>query len=62
MNPDTRLAKTLRILAGGAIIDIMVTYGIGSATAYNVFHDTVAFLDSVLKLPNCSAIPSSQYD
>ena len=51
MNPDTRLAITLRILAGGAVIDIMAICGIGSATAYNVLHDTVAVLDHVLKFP-----------
>ena len=54
LEDDTRLAITLHILAGGAIIDVMVTCGIGSSTAYKVLHDTVGVFDRVLsfaKLP-----------
>lgn len=51
---DTTLAITLRILAGGAILDIIDYYGIGSATAYNVMHDSVAVLEKLLKFPKLS--------
>ena len=51
----TRLANVIRILAGGAIIDVMVTYGIGSATAYKVLHDTVGVLDRMLSFPKLPA-------
>ena len=52
---DTRLAITLRILASGAIIDVMVTYGIGSSTAYKVLHDTVGVFGRVLSFPKLPA-------
>ena len=38
---STKLAVTLRMLAGSTYLDVQWTFKICSATVYNVFHDTV---------------------
>ena len=48
---DSRLAITLRMLAGARYGDLMLLYCIKQCTVYNVFHDTVDALNEVLKFP-----------
>ena len=49
--PDSRLAISLRMLAGERYGDLMILYCIEQCTVYNVFHDTVHALNKVLKFP-----------
>ncbi len=47
--PDSRLAITLRILAGGSYIDQMLSFRIGRSTTYAIFHENVrAIFDEIL--------------
>ena len=49
--PDTRLAMTLRYLAGGDKWEFVGTDRVGRSTIHNVIHDTLSFLNEQLKLP-----------
>ena len=49
--PETSLAVTLRMLAGGSYLDMQTSYRIRPSTIYRVFHRTCDALMSVLHLP-----------
>ena len=50
MSPEIRLAVTLRILAGGNYIDIMLSYSVQESTIRRIFHDTCHALSRRLRL------------
>ena len=50
VSPEIRLAITLRILAGGNYIDIMLAYGVQESTIRRIFHDTCHALSRRLRL------------
>lgn len=51
ITPRTRLAITLRMLAGASYGDIMLSFHIGRSSTYQVFHETRKALMKVLVLP-----------
>jgi hypothetical protein len=52
IEPDVRLAVTLRLLSGGSAWDLMQVFRLGRSTVCDVFHAT---LDSVMKTLHCRA-------
>ena len=48
---DVRLGATLGILAGAEVLDVCHIFQIGNSTAYNVLHETVNVMNSVLRFP-----------
>lgn len=49
--PDTRLATTLRMLAGGRVGDMHLSFGVPKSSTYSVFRDTVNALMKCLNFP-----------
>jgi hypothetical protein len=51
VEPASRLAITLRILAGSSYLDLVTLFRIGKLTLYEVFHATVDVLNKRLRMP-----------
>lgn len=51
VDPDVRLAITLRLLAGASYLDIMMLFGLSVSSVYAVFHATNDSIMSRLSLP-----------
>lgn len=51
IQPDTRLAVSLRMLAGASYLDLMSAYQISNTAVYEIFHSTSAVLMEKLRLP-----------
>ncbi len=49
--PATRLAITLRVLAGGLHHDQMLSWRVGRSTLYAIFKDTIQAVNKVLHMP-----------
>lgn len=62
ISAETRLALTLRLLAGASYVDIRLAFRIGRTTVYDVFHATVAALDKALSLPGLPTDPEDLND
>lgn len=54
VDPDARLALTLRLLAGASYLDIMMLFGISRSTVYTVMHATC---DSVMSCLTLHGVP-----
>lgn len=48
---ELKLAVTIRMLAGGSYLDIILSYGIKSAEVYRVFHECKDWINLAFKLP-----------
>lgn len=46
---DVRVAITSRVLEGGEVLDVALTYSIARGTVYNILHSTVHVLDKDLQ-------------
>eukprot|EP00171_Calliarthron_tuberculosum_P005225 IDg5225t1 len=51
VDPAARLAITLRLLARGSYLDLMMIFKVGRSTIYSVFHLTVDALMGKLDMP-----------
>jgi hypothetical protein len=51
IEPENRLALTLRLLAGASYLDAMMLFGISRSSCYAVFHETVDSILGRLQLP-----------
>lgn len=51
INPETRFALTLCLLALASYVDIRLAFRIGRNTVYELFHDTVLAIENILSLP-----------
>jgi hypothetical protein len=51
IDPEIRLALTLRILAGGSYLDSMMLFGISLSSCYATFYGTIESNLSRLELP-----------
>jgi hypothetical protein len=51
IEPAVRLGITLRILAGGSYVGLVMIFRIGRYTAFQVFHSTVDALNGRISMP-----------
>jgi DDE superfamily endonuclease len=51
IEPEIRLALTLRMLAGASYLDTVMLFAISRSSCYAVFHDTISSILSRLKMP-----------
>jgi hypothetical protein len=51
IEPEIRLALTLRLLAGASYLDTVMLFAISPSSCYAVFHDTISSILSRLEMP-----------
>jgi hypothetical protein len=51
VEPDVRLALTLRILSGASYLDMVMLFRVASSTVYHVFHSTVKSITRRIAMP-----------
>jgi hypothetical protein len=51
VEPDIRLALTLRLLAGASYLDTAMLFAVSRSSCYAVFHETISSIPSRLELP-----------
>jgi DDE superfamily endonuclease len=59
IEPDVRLAVTIRMLAGGSVWDLMQVFGLGRSTTYDIFHATLDVIMFAMQLPGLPCTDSS---
>lgn len=55
--PETRLAITLRLLAGASYVDMRLAFRVGRSTVYHIFHETVEAIDNTFSLKGLPTCP-----
>jgi DDE superfamily endonuclease len=54
VDPDVRLALTIRMLSGASYLDMMMLFRVASSTIYDVFHGTIASIIRRIAMPGLS--------
>ena len=48
---EVKIAIMLRVMAGASYLDVMLSYGVSTATVYSVFHKAAAWMPSTFQFP-----------
>jgi DDE superfamily endonuclease len=59
VEPDSRLAVTVRMHTGGSVWDLMQVFGLGRSTIYEFFHATLDVIMITVQLPGVPCTDSS---
>ena len=51
LSGEVKIAIMLRVMAGASYLDVLLAYGVSTATVYSVFHKAAAWMPSTFQFP-----------